>query len=224
MKTVQHKISLKRRNGRQSDSRKILRTLPTTNPDQLFVVSTDIDEIYQGGFISRQELLKARDLFGDGPIGTGFFTEIEGIDESSPTVLFETEGDWVGRVFPEASSRDMTPEEHENYGRYIEKVFPTEDEQTLVVISRRIIDDCDDEPHYVSKLSYDLARARYGDDAIMRDLTGADPAPVLHPEDRAEIKSNHTWFDVHAGAPDSEERNRADQERMMEMARSYAQP
>ena len=94
-------------------------------------------------------------------------------------------------------ARMMTLIEAETYEREIERVIPTCDPDTLIVISRRIRDGADPEPEFVAKWGHDIARARYGDGLRLSDLDRVDTRPAVpDPQDRAYLRANFTWLDV----------------------------
>lgn len=166
-----------------SDARRIVLTAPTEDGSVLFALSRDVlsgtDEVH---LISRREFLQARRIFGSDDVGIGFFNE-HGFDlESAPTVLLERGDEAFAAGLTGVRSRIMDLTEAETHQRYIEHVFDTADREVKLVVSRRVIDEVDAEPEYVSRLSLELARARYRDAMRLSDLTLAEGRPAVTDE------------------------------------------
>lgn len=181
-----------------ADPRRVVLTRPTEDRRILFALSreaaTGAEEMY---LISRSEMLQAERLFGGTDIGIGFFSE-HGLDpETAPGVLLHEDDEGLLGKMGRLPARRMTPLEAERYERAIERVIPTEDPDTLVVITRRTRDGADPEPEFVSKWGYDIAAARYGDGMRMSDLERVYTRPAVpDAQDRAYLRANFTWLDV----------------------------
>jgi hypothetical protein len=181
-----------------SDARRIALTWPTEDGRTRFALSRDVlsgtDEIH---LISRRELLQAERIFGSSDVGIGFFSE-HGFDpESAPVVLFERGDEALAAGLSQVRSRIMDPVEAETHVRDIEHVFDTADDQIKLVVSRRVIDDFDAEPDYVSRISLDMARARYGDAMRLSDLDIVETRPaIVDPAARSLLMEQFTWFDL----------------------------
>lgn len=188
-----------------SDPRRVVLTRPTEDRRVLFALSRDAVTGVEGvHLLSRTELLQAERLFGTSEVGVGFFSE-HGVDpDVAPGVqVFEDDEELVGKM-GRLPVRMMTPEEAERYERAIERVIPTEDPDTLIVITRRTRDGADPEPEFVSKWGYDIAAARYGDGVRMSDLERVYTRPgVPDAQDRAYLRANFTWLEV--AEPESSE-------------------
>jgi len=180
-----------------SDARRIVLTAPTEDGVVLFALSRDVLSGTDGvHLISRREFLQAKRIFGSDDIGTGFFHE-HGFDrEAAPTVLLEQGDEAFAAGLTGVRTRIMDLTEAETHQRYIEHVFDTADQDVKLVVSRRVIDEVDQEPEYVSRLSLELARARYGDAMRLSDLTLSEDRPAITDEaGRGLLKREFTWFD-----------------------------
>jgi hypothetical protein len=181
-----------------ADPRRVVLTRPTEDRRILFALSREAATGAEAmHLISRSELLQAERLFGGPEIGVGFFSE-HGVDpDSAPGVLLhEDDEELVGKM-GRLPARMMTLSEAETYEREIERVIPTCDPDTLIVISRRTRDGAEPEPAFVSKWGYDIAAARYGDGMRLSDLELVDTRPAVpDPQDRAYLRANFTWLDV----------------------------
>jgi len=186
-----------------SDARRIALTAPTEDGGVIFALSRDVlsgtDEVH---LISRREFLQAKRIFGSDDIGIGFFHE-HGFDrEAAPTVLLERGDEAFAAGLTGVRTRIMDLTEAETHQRYIEHVFDTADREVKLVVSRRVIDEVDAEPEYVSRLSLELARARYGDAMRLSDLTISEDRPAITDEvGRGLLRREFTWFDLD-GTPD----------------------
>jgi hypothetical protein len=181
-----------------SDPRRVVLTRPTEDPRVVFALSRDAETGEEGPhLLSRTELLQAERLFGRADVGVGFFSE-HGLDpEAAPGILVrEEDEDLVGKM-GRLPVRGMTALEAEQLERAIERVIPTDDPDTLIVITRRARDGADPEPEFVSKWGYDIASARYGDGMRLSDLVRVDTRPAVpDAQDRAFLRANFTWLDV----------------------------
>jgi hypothetical protein len=188
-----------------SDARRIVLVRPTEDPSQVFALSRDVlSETTEAHILSRRELLQAKKLFGGEDVGIGFFSSSDHDPETAPLVLFEEVDRALAAGLPHVRSRIMDLVEAETHERDIEHVFDTADPEIKLVISRRVIDDFDPEPHHVRKLSLDLARARYGDAMRLSDLQISDVRPAIVGEEaRSHLRREFTWFDVD-GYPEDE--------------------
>lgn len=181
-----------------ADARRIALTWPTEDGGLRFALSRDVlsgtDEIH---LISRRELLQAERIFGSADVGIGFFSESAFDPETAPVVLFETDDTALSAGLPHVRSRIMDPVEAETHARDIEHVFDTADDRIKLVVSRRVIDDFDAEPDYVSRISLEMARARYGDAMRLSDLDIVDARPaIVDPAARSLLMEQFTWFDL----------------------------
>ena len=186
-----------------SDARRIVLTAPTEDGSTLFALSRDVlsgtDEVH---LISRREFLQAKRIFGSDDIGIGFFHE-HGFDREAATIVLLERGDEAYAAgLTGVRTRIMDLTEAETHQRYIEHVFDTADREVKLVVSRRVIDEVDAEPEYVSRLSLELARARYGDAMRLSDLTLSEERPAITDEaGRGLLRREFTWFDPD-GTPD----------------------
>lgn len=187
-----------------SDARRVVLTWPTEDKAQVFAMSRDAltgtDEIH---LISRSELLQAKKIFGSQDIGIGFFSE-HGFDrDTAPVVLFEEIDRALQAGLPDIKSRIMDAMEAESHERYIEHVFDTEDREVKVVVSRRVVDDVDAEPHFVTRASVDYAKARFGEAMRLSDLKMSETQPVVVGNDaRSILSGDFTWLDIDGGRRD----------------------
>lgn len=181
-----------------SDARRIVLTAPTEDGRVLFALSRDVlsgtDEVH---LISRREFLQAKRIFGSDDIGIGFFNE-HGFDrEAAPTVLLEQGDEAFAAGLTGVRTRIMDLTEAETHQRYIEHVLDTADQEVKLVVSRRVIDEVDAEPEYVSAVSLQLARARYGEAMRLSDLTLSEGRPAITDEaGRGLLRREFTWFDL----------------------------
>lgn len=194
-----------------SDARRIVLTAPTEDDRVLFALSRDVlsgtDEVH---LISRREFLQAKRIFGSEDIGIGFFNE-HGFDrEAAPIILLEQGDEAFAAGLTGVRTRIMDLTEAETHQRYIEHVFDTADPEVKLVVSRRVIDEVDAEPDYVSTVSLQLARARYGEAMRLSDLTLSEGRPAITDEaGRGLLRREFTWFDPD-GTPDSPDQSEAD--------------
>jgi hypothetical protein len=189
-----------------ADARRIVLTRPTEDGSVLFALSRDIlSETNEVHMIWRREFLQARRLFGSEDIGIGFFRQLDRDPATDPVVLFEEEDRALAAGLSDLRSRIMDRVEAETFERYIEHVFDTADHDVKLVVSRRVRDEVDAEPEYVSRSSLDLARARYGDAMRLSDLTLSETRPAITDEaGRSYLRGEFTWFDVD-GSPCEED-------------------
>lgn len=181
-----------------SDPRRVVLTRPTEDRRVVFALSRHAETGEEGlHLLSRTELLQAERLFGRADVGVRFFS-LHGLDPASvPGILVREEDEELVGKMGRLPVRMMTAEEAERYERAIERVIPTEDPDTLVVITRRTRDGADPEPEFVSKWGYDIAASRYGDGMRMSDLERVDTRPAVpDAQDRAYLRANFTWLDV----------------------------
>lgn len=187
-----------------SDARRVVLTRPTEDKAQVFALSRDVltgtDEVH---LVLRTELLQARKIFGSEDVGIGFFSE-HGFDRAAaPVVLFEEMDRALQAGLPDIRSRIMDPFEAESHERYIDHVFDTEDKEIKVVVSRRVIDDVDAEPEFVTRSSVDFARARFGDAMRLSDLVVSETRPaVVGVDGRSYLAGEFTWLDIDGGRRD----------------------
>ncbi|MEP3594711.1 hypothetical protein, partial [Parvibaculum sp.] len=78
---------------------------------------------------------------------------------------------------------------------------PTAIESTVLLISRRAVDDADPEPHFVERYSYEMEKARHGEALRIADIKPAAEARIDHPESRATLKAVFPWLSLD-GEPD----------------------
>jgi len=189
-------------NGLTDTARAVL-TRPTQDHRILFALSRDeVTGAERPHLISRTEMMQAERIFGSTNVGMGFFSEHGADPDSAPGVLIhEDDEELVGKM-GRLPARMMSLIEAETYEREIERVIPTCDPDTLIVISRRTRDGADPEPEFVSKWEYDIARARYGDGMRLSDLELVDTRPTVpDSQDRAYLRANFTWLDVTEPGP-----------------------
>lgn len=176
------------------DDRRIVLTRPTNSSGDRFVISDDGLE-RQCHILRRSSLLLAESLFGkDAALGLGFFRQEE-FSSGCVVQLFEDDEPLLAE-FPDLNARILDPTEEEEHYRYIERVFPTIDSDTLLIVCRRIIDEADPLPFFVSAMSYQIGLARYGKDLRFADVHSALEAPVIDPAARSYMKANFPWLDT----------------------------
>lgn len=181
-----------------SDARRIVLTRPTEDARLVFALSRDVltetDEVH---LLSRTELLQARKIFGSEDVGVGFFSE-HGFDRATaPVVLFEETDRALQAGLTDIPSRIMDPIEAESHERYIDYVFDTEDKEIKVVVSRRVLDDFDAEPEFVTRSSIEFARARFGDAMRLSDLVVSETRPaVVGVDGRSYLAREFTWLEI----------------------------
>jgi len=180
------------------DARRLILTCPTEDGAILFGLSRDVmsgtDEVH---LVSRREFLQACRLFGTENIGIGFFNEHSFDRQAAPTILFEEEDRALAAGLPDIRFRIMDRTEAETHARYIEHAFDTADREISLVVSRRVVDDVDAEPEYVSRISLEMARARYGDAMRLSDLTVLEERPAItDPDARGLLRREFTWFEL----------------------------
>lgn len=179
--------------AQETSPRRITMIRPTDDSRDLFVISDDGAE-RRAHIVSRSAVQMAQDLFGkDASLGMDFFQEE---DLPYPRVAQIYPGDEALLAeFPDVPFRLLDSAQEEEHFRYIEEAFPTSDMDTMLVISCRVLDDVDPEPHFVDTMSYRIGVARYGDNLRLGDLRPAVEVPITDPAARAHMRANFTWFD-----------------------------
>lgn len=162
-----------------SDPRKVTSHVPTDDSRYVYALSFMKGDAPEAHLISRREMIRAREMFGADPIGLGFFLQEE-ITADSPAALLEKNFSWVAEEIPALKAREMTPGEFLEHTAMIEDhdVHKTADPDTLLVIGRESPEDEYPDIAYVSRVSYEVAKASFGKHLRLIDLRKAEPAPV----------------------------------------------
>lgn len=190
----------------ETDSRRILLTRPTGDPSLVFAVSGD-GETRTGHFVSRKSLIMAEKLFGpEALVALGFLRE-DSPGESAEVLLRPGDAAFA-MEFPDFRMRIMDAIEAENHERHVVEAHLTSEPAVLLLISRRVADDADPEPHFVSNLGYRLAKASWGDKLRIGDIRPAGEAEIRDIDLRARLRADFPWLNL--DGPDAHERRLAE--------------
>lgn len=179
----------------QSDPRQVTGSLPTDDNDVVAVVSVATGEISQIDFVRRKAFHAAQDMFGGERVGLGFFDLDDHDAKNPPTILLTEDDAWIEASHPKHSYRFMSEQEARLREHVIDRVFPTDDTDTVLLIGREG-GDGRAMPVFASRASAELAQARYGDRAQLADVQRAEANSVSDPAVRGEIASLLPGFDM----------------------------
>lgn len=127
---------------------------------------------------------------------------------------------------PWGYDRAMAFENPELVERYVDQVIETDVPSTLFIVSRRVVDDADPEPHWISAASYHNAVVDLGDMVRISHLMPAPRVPVSDLGARSAIIGAFTWMhDQLDGLTQDEFAAEAqDIERKLGQAKTHGQP
>lgn len=180
-----------------TDIRRISLTRPTSDNRMLMAISKVDETSAEIHLISRREFISAKKMFGTEAVGLGFFgeTRFSGNPDEDPQVLLREGDSWMTPLMTGIRHRVMHSLEAEQHVRRVEHVFATSDPETRLVIGRRVVDDVDPEPCFVTRQSLEFAKHVLGDELRIGDLTQTDPVRIEDPEVLAYMRREFTWFD-----------------------------
>lgn len=171
-------------------TRRIRTSLPTEDQRVVFAVSFEAGKgsaKAEPHLLWRREFLHGRAVFGD-DLAPEFFApmEISPRDPDSPHVLLEEKDAFIAAMFPDVPMRIMEEDEARLHRCEIIGSYATDDIDTILAIV------CENTAlysgHFVSRASFELAEASFGDAARLADLVVHGAATISNEADREEIR------------------------------------
>lgn len=198
--------------------RRIRLTRPTSDNRKVLAISTCPGEPDQAHLLSRRELMHGRALLGRDDIGIGFLTETEftGNPEEDPILKLQGDDTALMPLLAGRRTHVMNGLEAEEHERYIDKIYATSDDEVMVVVGTRVVDDVDPEPYYVTRRSLAFGQKIFGDALRIGDLDQVDPVRVSDPATRSALRGQFTWLDLDCFEDAAERHEREQQELLRE--------